>query len=412
MVPQLRFTSPAPEVEYFLDCAQEVVEIDACSAMTLRLYGDDEELLPLVTQRFRGYKERVHHCLELAVIADRILATLPSARRSGLIHIGLRNVIYEIESMAEVFSGWAIEDEISGGCLLPFRVHQRQRKGIPFKRTWRRLHSPSFIRRYARHHILEIDYFKALADIMIERASRLGELSQPDPTITVAWRSQLACRDRGILRRSRQQNRAARKMIRRSLNQAIAIVGQGAVSSFLRGEEIKLIGSESILAVRKRGRLSDVGEGCLSVALLSREGARLADLCTFIEKTPTLDQLSAFALWMAVGEDRSVIRAANIIHIEDGIIDHPLLDRDRRRRRDDLVARLVAEVGQEQATRILGIITSDRRGVRFVRQLSYDEERRRNNDYWLKTKSYWVEAMTNAIIGRRNLPLFWGLLVR
>ena len=41
---QPRTTPPRPEVEYFLDCAQEAEEMDACSAMTLRLYGDDKAM--------------------------------------------------------------------------------------------------------------------------------------------------------------------------------------------------------------------------------------------------------------------------------------------------------------------------------------------------------------------------------
>lgn len=411
MRPQLRTIAPVPEVEYFLDCAQEATELDACSAMTLRLYGDDRELLPIATQRFHSFKERLRHNLQLAEEADIILAWLPPERRAGLIHLGLRGIVYEIEQMAEVFACWAMEDEIEGGCLLPFRERQRQKKGVTFKRTLRRLYSPKFIRRYVRRNRDEADHLKKLADIVIGRAIMLGEPALSDRTINEAYRAQI--NNRAKIRATAQEYEQwkARKMILRSWRQAMSIVGRETVSAFLRGEEVRLIGAESILAIRKRGALHDVGHGCLSVALLTRDGASLADLCTYIENTPTLDQLSAFALWMKAGEDRSIIKSANIIRIEDGVSSHPLLQREPRQSYQERLAvigaRLTQELGQEQATRILEMLNDNpNRRVRFVRQLTYEETRHRNQEYWQRTKGHWMEAMVVAIIGYQNLPLF------
>lgn len=409
MRPRLRTTASAPEIEYFLDAAQECTELDAGSAMILRLYGDDRELLPIVTQRFNGFKERLKHNLQLVDKADEILTQLPIESRSGFVYVGLRGIVYEIEQMAEVFAGWAMDDEIEGGALLPFREYQRQKNGVTFRRTLRRLNSLKFMRRYVRHNIDQANHLKKLADVVIRRAILLGVSAAPDPAIRAAYLSQL--NHKTVIEAKKQEYELwkSRKMILRSWRQAMSIVGRDIVAAFLRGEEVRLIGAESILAVRKRGALSDVGHGCLSVALLSRDGTSLADLCTYIESTPTLDQLSAFALWMKAGEDRSVIKAANIIRVEDGVRDHPLLKREPERTSQErllvLGTQLIREFGQERAARILEVL-NDTPTRRIVRQLTYEEQRKRNNEYWERTKGYWIEAMIVGIIGYRNLPLF------
>lgn len=410
MRPQLRATPLAPVVEYFLDSAVEATELDGCSAMTLRLYGEDRELLPIVDQRFGGYKERLRHNMQLVDKADVILAWLPLQRRAGLIHLGMRWVAYEIEQFAETFANWAMSDEIEGGCLLNFRVRQRQKNGITFKRTLRRLYSPRFIRRYVHQHLQEADHMKGLADVVIRRAAGLGCPALEDPEIRMAYRAQAQPRAQLKIEENLRRRRSERKMILRSWRQAMAICGRDTVAAFVRGEEVRLIGAESILAVRKRSDLGGTGLGCLSIALLSREGVCLADLCTFIEKTPTLDQLSGFALWMKAGEDRSVLQSANIIRVEDGQQDHPIMKWARSQTVQDhrlavLGAEIAQQIGQERAARLLEMLNDGGR-VRFVRQLTYEEERARNNVYWERTKGHWMEAMMAAIIGYRNLPLF------
>jgi hypothetical protein len=405
-VPRVRHTAPAHEVEYFLDCAQEAVEMDACTAMTLRLYGDDASLLPLATQRFCSFRKRLDHCMSMAEIADGILARLPPARRAGLVHLGLRGVSYETVQMAEVFSNWAIDDATEGGDLEPFRDRPRCRGGTIFKRTARRLHSPKFVRRYVKHHAREADHLQALADLVIRRARELPGPAALDRSLTEDWRAQLNHRKTVEQRVSRRDARKARKVVLRSLRSALGICGPETVTAFLRGEEVKLVGAESILVLRKRGLLTDRGHGCVSVGLLDRNGIRLADLCTFVEGTPTLDQLSAFALWMGSGEDRAVLETANVITLSPAGEGHPLLARKaetRLRIRDEALAELVRLVGPDRAADLIGEPIAGRRP--FIRQITYEERRARNDAYWEETKGHWIEAMMVMIVGYRNFPI-------
>lgn len=376
--------------------------------MTLRLYGDDAELLPIVTGRFDTFRIRQGHCLGLADIADEILDRLPDARRSGLVHAGLCRIAFEVAQFAEIFSSWAIDDAVHGGALEPFRSSIRaSADGAVFKRTMRRLRSPRFIRRYVKGHASEAAHLKRLCEIMLRRARALPGPAKRDPSISTDWRTQINNRIKVTLRRGRRDLRADRKVILRSLRTATSVVGAEAVAAFLRGEEVRLIGSQSILAVSKRGRLTERGHGCLSIALADCDGTKLADLCTFVEDTPTLDQLAAFALWMASGEDRAVLDTANVIATEEVGRRHPLLA-DKRRAllmREDAMAALIRDVGPEAANRIAETVSL--RGPSRMRGCpSYEDWRARNDAYWKETQDQWIEAMTVLIIGHRNFPIF------
>jgi hypothetical protein len=399
MVP--RVSAPAPVIEYFLDSAQEWAELDACSAMTLRLYGDDAAMLPIVEHdRGSGYLQRRAKCLDLADMADTIMARLPEQRRAGLICAGMKHVVHAIWELSETMACWTIEDEIDGGCMLPFRHKLRSKNGIPFKRISRRLRSPKYIRRYVKVNAPEhAEHLMALTAILLRRARETTP--QRDPAIMTAWRAQFNHRQKREDKAQHRNVKAERKVIRRSLTIALSVLGRDAISSFLRGEEIRLIGQETILVLKKRGRLADRGHGCLSVALADSHGTRLADLCTFIENTPMLDQLSGFALWMKSGEEARVVETANIIELAEAGKGHPIL----ARRKDVAVNALAELLGPEEAARIQTIMTSPRRPG-FVRQLSHEETRERNNAYWEETKGEWMEAMVAFVIGYRNLPIF------
>src|SRR5579863_66093 len=132
---QPRRFAPDPAVEYFLDCAAEAGEMDACSHMTLRLYGNDAAILAIINPVTTHFRERRQKCLRLAELADTILPDLPEKRRGGLIRAGFHSCSYELLGLAEVLAGWAMEDSIEGGCMEAWKDRPRNRNGVTFKRT-------------------------------------------------------------------------------------------------------------------------------------------------------------------------------------------------------------------------------------------------------------------------------------
>jgi hypothetical protein len=140
--------------------------------------------------------------------------------------------------------------------------------------------------------------------------------------------------------------------------------------------------------LRKRGRLAARGHGCLSVAVADRNGTTLADLCTYIDGTPTLDQLCGFALWMRAGEERAVMETANITKLADGAAEHPLIAHHYAVRR---AAR--AE-------------TPDPVGRAIRSYLTHDQKMARAATYWDRTREHWIAALSVAVIGHRNFHLY------
>lgn len=403
----VRRVAPDYAVEHFLDGASECHEIDVCTAMTLRLYGDDREIASIIGTGSDGYLVRRKKCLRLAEVADGILPRLTEERRAGLARSGLTHVTHAAVELAETFSNWAIDDQIEGGDLEPFRYQRtRSRNGVPFKRTMRRLRSPKFVRRYVKATAPErADHLRTLAELSVRRASIFG--ARHDPTISADYRAQLNFRNRQDERDGWKTLRADRKIVLRSLRAATSVVGDDAVRAFLRGEEIKLIGREAVLVLRKRGTLTDRGHGALSVALADRNGTRLADLCTFIENTPTLDQVAGFALWMASGEEMAVLETANVIQTTDEGRGHRLLchrPAHPQRDREWAVAELTRLLGPDRADLIAGIMLSDRKP--FVGQLTHEQHRVRNDAYWAEMKGHYIEAMMVFVIGYRNFHFF------
>lgn len=399
-----RRTAPAHVVEYFLDGAQECYELDGCSAMALRLYGDDATLVPLLDGTTANYRERQGTCIQLAAIADGILPRLSPERRGGLIFMGACSITYDIEQLACTLSQWGIDDEVDGGDLKPFRTRLRSRKGIVFRRTMRRLRSPSFIRRSVRENAKETAHLAVLAGIVTNRIRSVPlETVRPDRGIRADWMLQINAGQRLKEIASRRSVKATRKMVARSAATAVSILGAETVGSFLRGETITIMGENSALSIAKRGSLSQKGHGCLSVGLADRTGVRLADLCTYVEGTPTLDQLSAFALWMQAGEERQVLEVANIVDLTPAGRDHPLIKQRSPRRNADNAIDLIAELQELAPDRIDGIL--DLLGARprqriALRQLSYEQLRTRNDVYWEETKPHWIEALTTRVLGR------------
>lgn len=402
----------ADHIQYFFDGAQEGWELDAGSAMALQLYGDEAKITGIIDSagplpERHHYRNRRAKCLQLADLADDILPRLPADRRAGLVQTGLRYVAHSVHDLAETMSYWTIEDEIDGGCMEPRRRRPRSRKGITNKRTARRLMAPGFIRRYVRNSAPEhADHLVALHQVVSRRATVTAP--RHDPELGVLYRAQLSAMQPRYermmaaafpkLHLEPATPRWQRKVIKRSLNIATSLLGEETVRSFLRGEQIRLIGTNTMLVLRKRGRLAARGHGCLSVAVADRSGATLADLCTYIENTPTIDQLCGFALWMNAGEERKIIETANITRLMDGAKEHPVIEHHYAHRR----AQLIEDVGPHNAAQIGDILN----GRRYRYQLSHEEKRERARQYWEKTKGEWIEALLVAVIGYRDFHLY------
>jgi hypothetical protein len=398
----LRRETFTDRTQYFIDCAQEGWELDSGSALALELYGDEAAIKEVINapgalHPDSHYRNRRVKCLRLVAMADDIIDRLPAGRRSGIAHRSLHYVTHGIRELAETMSYWTIEDEIDGGCMEPYRDRSRSRNGITNKATARRLLAPSFIRRCVKKHApSEADHLRDLHAVAMRRAAR--DAPQRDPDLMAFYRAQIAAAqpryDRIMAaafphhRHALPVPRKQRKVIRRSLNIATSLLGIDTVKAFLSGEEIRLVGREAMLMLRKRGRLAARGHGCLSVAVADRNGTTLADLCTYIDGTPTLDQLCGFALWMRAGEERAVMETANITKLADGAAEHPLIAHHYAVRR---AAR--AE-------------TPDPVGRAIRSYLTHDQKMARAATYWDRTREHWIAALSVAVIGHRNFHLY------
>lgn len=402
---ELRLAPLSPHVEYTIDCAVEGFELDPCSHLVLRLYGDREELdqivggpivqppgiddaipnLPAIIEHHRGrLRERRALCCDLAEVADRILARLPAEEAGGLAYSGLRAIPAHIEETAEFASANAIVDSTVGGNMKAYRDHHRLKDGVPFRRLAARLASPRFIKRYVRHET-DLTYLRPWIDRSLARAERAQQchLRSRFKEAQAALQRQMEAERQAHYRRilHTEIDGPKRKMIRRAAETAVSVVGERAVSDFIHGRDVEIPGDTVTLVIARRGSLAAIGHGSMTVAVKDGQGD-LATLCVFFKGTPALDQLTAIALHMQAGLEAEVLKTANVINASERGLTHPLL--------------------AEKMKPISEIIDGVPPRPDQIFESSWERDRRLSKMYWAQTGPMWVDRVTIEVLGRRR----------
>lgn len=388
-----------PDLQYVLDGACECHEIMSHHHHALWRYGDPDRIdaifnEPRPDEGARWFlRRRRRGCLGLIAYAEEIIAEMDEVEREAMAVFAFAHGRQIISEYAEFLAGWNFEDEIKGGCALPFRkVLRGTADGVPFPRTRRRLYSPAAIRRYIRNH----DDWDWLGDVVA------GVAMLPVPSsveLPAAFREReelIRQAHRAEMRRMAEQvqwqriekaprlcpkeRRRKRSIVKRAAVMAAAMLGAGTVSAFARGEPVRLVGDQVAFELRAQGQLGHLGHGGVEVSVVARDGARLAKLCVYHEDTPALDQLTAFALRVAAGDERSIVETGNLYAIEGAAADHPIIA-DRFKLRGDEI-----ETVEEAALRLL------RRDEPF---------RLASAAYRIDTAPIYREAVARALFGRR-----------
>lgn len=387
-------------VEYFIDGASEANEIDGCTAVTLRLYGD-----PIVTRNIvdanhpgKGWRGRCQNGIELSNYASTLLARLPAERRGALIYGGLASLHHMIRELAKVLADWGATDETEGGAMKPFlRKRSRlQGDGSIFHRTARRIHSPSWIRRYIKQNESgESRHLRTVAKIAFDRIGltpadtiRDGFAAiRADLNLQLEWQRQdyvprpevQEARNRVLRGTAAGIPKDRRKILKRAAVLAAGILGASTVSALARGEPIAITGPTVALQVQKRTSLASLGHGHLSVAVTDHSGAHLADLCVYFDKTPALDQVTGLALWMKAGLEAELIEKANITSMGAAGYAHPLFE--ARQKNNQLLFDALMRSPWHGST--------------------WEAHRQRVDDYWKATGAVWTEALAVFVLGAR-----------
>lgn len=387
-------TAPLPpDVTWYLDCALEHDELDGGSHLALKLYADRKAILAIVDDppdpgdyfirdpkhTRLGRKDALKH------LADATLAALPDAERGAVAWAGVQHIRMQIDQLANTLAGWAHEDSIIGGCMLPWKrvTTKWTDRYILTKRQERDLHSRNWIKRYVKHNDdsrrLRLAGGRAMArfagiDLAMVRQSgdKLANDLHAQHEGYRRWNEyaiRSIARARGGLPDSdRAARRKRRKVIKRAATTAVALLGTATVSAFAQGRPVVLAGQMLSLEVARLGSSATLGHAGLHVAAVDPQNQRkLADLCVYHEQTPALDQLTALALSMQAGEESDIIQTANMSGVTDLGRAHPLiLQRGRAQ-----------PIWQPRDQRQMG-----------------------NEAYWQSTKPIWIETLGVYVLGR------------
>ena len=396
---ELQATQIPPDVEYGLDTMLEHGDLDAMTHTAVKLYAPRRTLMDILDGAGewkdgdtveRVVSRRLRTIANLDRVADDILARLPLEDRGALAWAGIGHMRYEIGSLAEICAHWAIEDEICGGCMKPYKrstMSNWNRRYQPGPRVKRKLYAPSWIRRYVK---LNSDASRLRAkgfrltervrdvplDLVRDGAARLtSQLQAQHEGYRVtnqrrvnAWalHDGIKFREHGRVKRKR------RAIIKRAVATATDVLGPDMVRDFVRGKAVRIPGQTVDLEVGSYGSSAAMGHSAVAVALLDPgSGRRLANICVYHPRTPAMDQLVAFALAMQAGEEEEIIRTGNLSAVTELGMQHPLVAergraafeaRQEARRNDPMTTTKIAYWNDTQAhwTESLGVFTLGR----------------------------------------------------
>lgn len=419
MIVKKRETSLAPETEYTLDGAVECSDIDAGTAGLMRLYVEQKQFddalgdLRVDYTNYYGYRNGFRDALR--ALGAEIFAKAPRNEQIGACAVGLLHGRYQASQLAYHVATWSIADMVEGGCLQAWKTTIQSKDGLtPSPRNMRRLASPNWIRRR----------FKSDQDVINLRHLVSGVLTRLDRNLTPTemrdasrdfdrmvlaqmdrerekerefWRQQgLAERAYGDAEKSfcpgskkKAERRRYRKVARKAASTAVAIVGSESVSRFVRGEYVRIPGQTIDFQVKRRALAASNGHGALDIAVHDKgTGDHLADLCLYFENTPALDQMTAIKLHLATGLEGELLETANVTRTTELGATHPVLV-ERKRVRDARAP--VSPQVAELAAMIEGQTTT---------MATYEDRRKRDQDYWDAHKAIWLEVADIHILGR------------
>lgn len=318
--------------------------LDAGTVLALWLWGEPHE--PLLdgigayedrrnNPRWNNVNQRWRIGVDLMARADALMEGRSIAERGAIAHASAKWLCAEVESLAAIIAGWAIEDAIWGGALESYRRPQlTDQRGRPHRKIMTRLHWRPFVAEYVAARGDDMRYLRPAA-VHVERRvnsvpedavvpSLQAEMSDMEECFAAALRRAigLIVSDRGerpSVRRERQ------KVIKRSSVSAAALLGSETVSQFARGQEVRFRGREADILVELGGSLAGKGAHQLGVMLAEPGGRRVASLCVYVPETPALDQLVALGLAVAAGEELEILQDANVVRVVPGMEAHPLL---------------------------------------------------------------------------------------
>ncbi len=381
-----------PDVEYFIDAALEHEELDACAALTLKLYAPRVTLMNIIDQEYKHdgpawMRQRVRKCDDLTALADGTHCQLPADVRDPLAWAGVRHVRHWVTGTANMMAWWAQEDMIKGGCAEPYkqarnRAHWRHIDAytlMPSQR--RRLYNHGWIRKYV-HQSPEKKRLSVMGVRTRARTRGLDWLSVKDHAEKIAamleaqHESYRRTNERAIrqfvareLKQPRALTKAHRKVAVKAAATAERVIGRENLTRWNTAQPVTITGSTIAFDVARSNSSTTMGHGGLILTAVDKDtGRKLANMCFYHEKTPALDQLTALALAVAAGEEAEIVATANLSNVTDLGARHPLIEGHKS-----------AREGQWRPRDIV---------------------RERNEEYWQATKSVWLETLGTLVLGQ------------
>jgi hypothetical protein len=364
--------------------------------LAIQLYGERGELYSRDDKPGGIYRSAA----AIEAYGVELINQQSDGRRQAFAMLSIESLNRYVQLIVDFVAHSRFEDMTVGGCLEPRRrKNAMDRRGRISNKQARRLQSPKAIRRYVKRE-REVQHLRELLALVLSIRAPADERDRSElPDVVALYNEEVERqRRRQIIdretwatmhktpKRLRIERQRSRQIIKRGLPLASSIVGEDRLRSFVRGDEIAIPGEAVILLLKAQSSLGSIGHGGIGVTFADLTGRKLARGCIYHEKTPTIDQLTAFTLAMQAGDEAELIETANLFHIEPGGEGHPLIakrvreaiEHGRVRYMGGEIEKTVFEAGRAEHMRKMGAIYKDaievhvfgRRSVNLSRALA------------------------------------------
>ncbi len=402
-------TTPLPhEVQYILDSALEVDDLNGFDHLMLTLFADRSGLSELLDNWHKqphpgGWAKRTGAmCLELDRLAHTLADQLEVSDQKSLVAASLLREDPRLTRLAECHAGWNYTDSTIGGDLKKFKRRVRlDKKYEPAGQIKRRLYD----QRSISHYVREVDCSSTEHSQMLSTSIRLRRPWPDSPSEADGLQHYFAEQseryreayaravrefDHKASRKHKRRLQQQRRAVVRSASAAETILGRGQVMTLARGEPVFIEGSELTFRVAVRD-LMRCTHGALDVSLQTHNGTRLADTCLYFDGTPALEQAAAISLHVQAGEELDLLLAGNLSNISTIGAAHPLIADRLKQRHEELV--------NFHDTETDGAGLPVRRPARYNRHVVSEITRMRRDVYIAEMMPHYLEPLIDRVWG-------------
>lgn len=313
----------APDIQYFIDCSCQGLDMAEDTAYFLRyIHPDTNGLIDGYDRIGRKYKKRKHMdtLRDMGAYCEETYLGWRAQNREASIaasYFNYETMSRQIEQFVEEYSVQMVN---RGHEHLTDRAIAQANNDYSFH------HAITVLKRAAMrtYHDLNgyesgrLDQARALANVQWDalRSTEHETLVGMRRQIGAIEPDTLTRNSKKALRDLKTRYVAERRVIKRSVKLAEEFIGSKTTRMFIGGEEMQIEGANCTYVLKRRGNSMLQNHGQASLQLHTKTGEPLCSICIYTDKVPILDHVISLLLHIKSGQEDEILTVGNLYNVK------------------------------------------------------------------------------------------------